>query len=371
MVMRLHKGYLKTLMALLLGGGASVVHAEQRSAEDWQLRISAESFYHSDAYGLGGLTNHLGGDFKPGETLISRSRLETKLQRGRVQIGAFYRQDYLMEFSKDVSLMLYQDEQGLPYTPGKTYELALDSIAFRGRGVFLGYRVEREGYWIEPRFNLIQGQLVHDGVVSGTMSISEAGDIAEVESLALDNYYFEDLFFDREVVEPTGQGASIDLAMGWQASDRLDLTLSIRDLLSRIHWSNTPRTQATGSTNRVTVDANGRIHAAALLSGIESYEEYKQTLPVEALLVSSWRVLPQSSVRAQLYQIDEHSFWGLGWDQQLWATGPQLSLDWNLSADAFGVSLGYRGWQLSLSSDSTTLDDVHTFSIGLAGAITF
>lgn len=358
------KRYIPLLLGCLLSASSSFA-----AEEDWSVYTRLDSFVFSDGYSVKGLFNNLEGDFKPGKTSFTFNKLEAGITKGRWELSVFSRYDYFLEYSEDTSLFIYQSERDLALTEGRDYELELDVVHFKGRGLALAYFWNvNDQLWIKPKLNLLLGDKLMDGHIFGQTNI-RSGDVANSE-IEVDYHYSKDVLFDRDVNAPSAEGMSADLEIGWQLSSQVKIHLSAQDLVSHIVWDEAPRTVASGSTNNVSLTPEGQLEAVAVLSGNESNQRFVQNLPVRTTVSAIWDFRPDVSAFGEVFSVGETLMprLGVGWH---YAPSGYLSMKYDFEADAIGLGGAYKGFGFYIFGDDPDLEKANTLSLRLTAGFSF
>ena len=262
--------------------------------------IDSSLFAYSEPVTVKGAMNNWSGPFRGGQAAITHNWLETGVSQGPWRLGIFKRYDYELEFSPDTADFIYRMENKQALQAGKTYQLDLRVRHSYSEGVRLSHEFHPEkGLSLALGLSYLRGLRLTEGALQGEATAVSANDYDF--KFDVDYFYSKDSLFDREVHTPSGQGYSLDLLLVWRPDTQLTASLTVKDLVGRIDWRNTPRTRATASSDVKEYDENGYVIYRPVLSGYESNEDFTQILPRKSSLLVSYRVLPTTRLVTRIY----------------------------------------------------------------------
>lgn len=330
--------------------------------QDWTLFVDIDSFAYSEPYTINGILHDLDGGYRSGDTAVTFNRVETGAGYGNWRFSVFERYDYFLEFTPDFAKLYYLLERDLPLDPSTQYVVDLSAHHLRASGIGLSYQWQvNDPLWIRPRINLLHGsELVH-GSLNGEVTTTDHDTYSS--TAALDYYYTKDQLFDRQVDSLRGQGASLDLDAGWQVRPDILFELHLEDVISRIWWNEAPYTVAAGDTDTMAVTDEGFLETRSLVSGVESYRDFRQRLPVHGRINGSYQMQPGRTLLAELYFVEDIVFPRLGYQYQLNNSDLIMSAQYDFKANAVGVGLDFRQFSLSLMADNWNLKQAHTLGV--------
>ena len=342
-------------------------------ADDWQVYLRGDSLTWSESFSIEAMLSGLRGGFaQGGEFSITHNHIELGASKGTpigdVEVGVFYRYDYLARYSPSASIVGLNIANGIPFGVGD-YDLTLGVQHSQARGLRLGYK-------LEPLDSLdltvgLSGFAAVDllyGSTSGTGNISNAGELSA--ALDIDYSYSSDLVFDREVDKPSGIGAALDFGAEWRPHKRISFELDVRDLWSETVWDEAPRTVASLQSTRVTETPDGRLEVSPFFSGRHSYEELKLSYPIKSNVKASYQVSDKWRVHQDAFLVESHWLSETGVTRKF---GPDIEigakLEW--TQNAVGISAAWKGVQLEVATNSLDLDRASYLECRLVGRFSF
>lgn len=326
-----------------------------------------ESFTYSEPVSIDAALNELQGNFSAGEEAFTHNQLTLGLRRGNWSFSWLARYDYYLSFHPDTAELLYLGENDLPVQLDRTYQLDIEANRLKAQGLKLAYTFEPSPtFTTELAVSYLRTTNLLDGKMRGSITTLNNG---SYNGNAQVNYvYDEDLFLERPVSAPSGQGIAVDLGLLWQINKQWLAGLQIQDLYSYIRWKNAPYTRAIVTSSVVTLDENGFIDSQPVLSGTEGFTTHIQRLPVRSTIWTSWQWHQQSSVGMELFSVDQLHFPRVRIGHAISDT-QQIQTVWDFKAQALGLSYRDQDLQLSLMSDSLNFSDAHTLGINLSWSL--
>ncbi|WP_027858773.1 hypothetical protein [Marinobacterium jannaschii] len=323
-----------------------------------------ESENYSDAFTIKGLLNELSGPLKNGENAFSFSKLESGIRYNQFELALFIRNDYFAAFAPDTARLFYQGENNLPVDANSHYDIHLRLNNIQGKGIGFGYQLSpTNNFSLKPRLNILKATELTDGTITGSVDTDSSGSYSS--QFGVNYAYSEDKLFERNVgSKPDGLGASIDLDAEWKTSDRLTLSLKVKDLFGRIRWNDAPATIASANTNNVALDSEGYIDTSPVLSGREINLDHTQKIPTRYYLTASTPLRDNLDLEGELFHIANLNFprLHLKWQQGNY----QLKTSLDTKAKALGISIGNRYCGAGIMSDSIDPDKAHSFNLNLS-----
>lgn len=321
-----------------------------------------DSFSYSEPFAIRALaTGDWDTEFHGGEKIFSTDRIEFGIAGNKWQLGILRRYDYFYEFTPDTAYLKHSAENHLDLVPGQELELYLKANEFIANGITLGFAeiVGKASFGI--RVSYLKGEQLTSGSLSGSASVINEKDYDL--NFDVDYYYSEDLLFDREVAAPDGNGFAIDLDIGWQAGN-WDFMLDIKDLLARIYWQDAPRTVASGNSNTVNYDANGYLAFNPAVSGLETNQDYTQTLPRKIDFTTTWQLDDYAMLfEVQDFEIMRFYSLGAGFDT---GYNDRINILYNVTAQALKFDYHNKWFGFSITSDELLPYDARTFALTLS-----
>lgn len=248
-------------------------------ASGWQPYLHVESMSYSQPVSIQAAISQWHGDFYGGTRQWSFNTLEAGVEMANWSLGAFYRRDYDLRFSRDTAEAYYLTQNHQKLTAGRTYRIDLRASSFSAKGVRATWRFRPSGGWhMRVGVSLFQASDLIDGSLQGDLSALDANSYDY--RAGVDYHYSRDYLFKRQVAPPTGLGSSLDFGFSGELSPWIRVHGHVTDLLGRIWWKDAPYTVATAnSSHREYYDSQGNVHFNPLVSGYEGISDsYVQNL---------------------------------------------------------------------------------------------
>lgn len=308
------------------------------------------------------------GDWHPpfngGDTALTYNKAEAGVTWDDWQLGLFKRNDYRLEFSRDMADFYFRTKNRLPLDTGRTYYLRIRAQQQVSHGLRLGYRHQFEsGIFLGVAGAWLQGDALTDGHLDGQASAISATDY----DFQFDtNYvYSRDVLFERDVNAPQGDGYSVDINLRWTLNEYFAAQLEVTDLAGEIRWKHAPYTTATATSATKSYDENGYVRYAPAISGYESWKNFTQTLPRKIFLVAQYRWTTVTELVAEYRDLKIQQFTAVGMGWRL-LEGHRLQGLYNLSANALSLRYAWEALRVEVASDDWRLNRAHYFAFQFA-----
>jgi hypothetical protein len=353
-----------TLVLLLLA-----VPSAFAAEEGWTAYTDISSLSYSEPYTINGILNNLQGGVKSGDAAFTFNKVEAGAQYKGWQVAAFYRYDYYLKSNSDTADVYYKYKTHGILDPSATYNLDLYGSHIEAEGVGIGkYLSITKSFWIVPRVNFLHATQMIDGNVSGQLvSTAQRGLDASGTSGHVDYYTTDDLFgFDNQGIgSPTGEGATLDLHVGWAPIDKLELEAQVDDALSIIRWQDPLHQVFDASGDTVHVDSSGHLSTTPVVTGKNDVKStYDQTLPVRTRLSGLYNLTPKDGLLAEVFNVGIVTMPQLGYQRKIFDTIQATALyDFQAKAVGLGIDAGFI--KASIMSDSFYYDQAHFLSFNL------
>lgn len=338
---------------------ATTASAGEQPFEIYSTFIS-QSF--SDTAPIYQIVHNMEGDpVDGGELAFTHNQFEMGERWQQFELSYFWRYDYLMEFNSDTAHLIYINQNNIPVSASKTYDVSLQANHIRSQGIGLGYH-----FTLTPattgkiRLNYLTADETTDGKLSGQLTTTPndySGD------LHLDYNYSRDLLLSREEESVDGRGFSLDLDLQWAISPQWQVALEGRDIYSKVRWDDVTYTIADATTNRISYDPDGTLHSIPAVAGIESYRDHQQTLPSRYNLSSRYQLTEALAIKANLFRYDDYNFYQLAMGWQYKAVILETSYDF--TARALGVSISHKNVYMALRTDETDWKQARALELAL------
>lgn len=355
--------HLTFLLRAGLLGAACLLVLPVVAKEQYTISASVEVEAYSDIGPIKQLLDDLEGPaLDDGNFAFTHNQAELSYKEGRFELSLFARYDYYLRFNRDTVDLAYQYKNDLPLDEGRVYQLYLDAKHIRANGVGYSYYFSPAAKWSSKvRLNLLRALEVKEGGMQGFLVSREDDYDADI---GLDYIYSEDTLLKRPPESVRAHGYGFDIDVGYQPTARLGVALALRDVLTRLEWDDVTYTRARLTSNNVSFDENGTIQTRPALSGIESYRDETQRMPLRAALAADYQLSEKNAVNASLFSYDGRVFPRLGGSQQV---GQFLvSADVDLRSRALAVGAELSGLSLMLRSDNTDWEKASHLAFSLA-----
>jgi len=330
--------------------------------------IKFESFSHSEPIAINAIMNGWDAPFQKGSVALSVNRAELGVGLNNWQISVLKRQDYLFKFEPTTARLFYDVNNKNDLLAGDEYSLNLSSQSFVARGLKLGYQYAMDSANFGIAISYLEGLELTDGSIVGhAMAVSETDYDFNFD---VDYFYTDDGLFHREVAEkPVGYGYGVDVSVEGFLSPDWFASLQVNDLLAQINWLDTPRTVAEGSSSNKEYDSDGYVVFRPVASGIESNEDYSQTLPTKVFLKSVYQLSEKHLILAEYSDYSVKSFWAAGYRFSL--ESQTVDILYNLSAEAWNARYQNQWFSLDVIADQLLLDKARTLGLAVAINVNF
>ena len=313
----------------------------------------ADSFTYSETVSIhSALNDWEGKGFDRGERQWSWNWLELGITWRGISLGYVIREDYDIRFSEDLSELywLTSNKQSLP--ENRSYEIDLSANHFQAEGVRLSFS---DDYAIGENTRLTFGVGVAfyraDDLISGYIE-GDATTIDENDYQYNANLYYhysQDVLFERQVMEPQGEGCSFDFTLG-VSHEKHDFFVNVKDFKGRLYWQQAPYTVGVIDSDKKEYDENGYVIINPTLSGFEGIDdEYVQELEPRILAHYSLSVSEQWSALLLYRSEFDQDTMGAGIS---WGSEHRLQLSYWAEISLWQLGWQYRKISLSVGTDS-------------------
>jgi len=337
-------------------------------AEDFSAYFLIDSFSNSEPIAIKAVTDDTwDGSFHTGDTAFAVGRAEVGVGWDQWRFGFYRRYDYYYKFSPDTAYLKYYTENKLQLNTGEQLDIYLAANTLIANGVSLTHSLTLADANFDIKVSYLEGKYLTSGSLVGDAEVLAENDY-DLE-FYVDYFYSEDKLFDREVVSPEGKGYSVDLNIDWSPSDDWDFNLSINDLLAKIFWEDAPRTSAIGDTDTKEYDENGYVIFNPVISGLETYEDYTQTLPRKISFTSAYS-LNKASILFEFKDFDIKQFYSIGLGFK-GSNDDSVNVFYNYTASALKFYYQSQWVEFGITTDEFQLHKARTFALQLSVTATF
>jgi hypothetical protein len=340
-------------------GAARAVYAE------------GQAFFASDAVPLSQINEDWSQGYRPreGENLaLISTRIETGVQWQGLRLGYISRNEWIATANQDSLDIIRADRQEANYDKGRIYSLDYRLRGFAADGVRLSKSFSNDlgSGWVlgwGAAASMLRGRRVRSENISGGATATGARDFIATVDWTRDYSHtdtaaegYTAAFLDGN---PAGQGYSADFGIGLVRQDGLRLEWVATDVFGRMSWRDIPEKTLSGTN----------LPGAALPGGHKWRVDLTQTLPVKHTLSLS---IPTDVAEVEL---TDSYFQGMhlprvGMSKRFNADSA-ARLDYDIRFSTIGFGLSYRWLQMSLRSDSLSLNKARAFGLDIGARLDF
>jgi hypothetical protein len=200
--------------------------------------------------------------------------------------------------------------------------------------------------------------------LAGEVTIDD-GDI-NGGNLAVLYYYHEDYLLGRRIDAPaSGTGYSADLEMDVELMKGLFLTAKFHDIIGEIHWDRAPYSDLRIASTTTYYDEEGYAHRDPMMTGTESYRNFKQPLPLHYEFNLKKHLAYGFNVAYDREQYDRVVFNRLIFGYSLLSV-VEVQAGYDFTAEATWLGVSANGFLLQLAADDFHLDDSRAVALRVA-----
>ena len=332
-----------------------------------ELDVQARSEAMSVADTIGDFDGNLRGNAKVAYT---HNEARVGVSKGSWALSAFSRYDYYLDFDPDTAEFHYIDRNNLSVETGQTYRIELDAIQATTTGLSLDYAFNRGmKFSLKSRLSLLKGHHLVDGTIAGGIEINDEGNTTGLATVHY--FYSEDGLFDRpDVRRPDGRGVTLDVFSAYRINQELMVSVQAEDLFSRIEWKNAPVTSATLNSTRIKYDEQGLLMVEPVLSGLETYQDFRQTFPQRYRLLLDYtpsRAPDHAAAgpvnwQLEINQIRHREYYRVNVSYTV-TNNLRLDLSAGFRPRALGLGFRYRALAFFVMTDKAHLSDARTLEL--------
>lgn len=343
---------------------SSLLACYSQAASRWQPYLTVGSLSYSEPVSVNSAIKDLSGKFTPGDTAFTRNRLELGLQKGNWQFALLDRYDYHLKLHPDTAQLMHSEKNHLTLDLNRTYMVDIRANHLHATGIKTAYYFRpTERVTLKLTGNLLYGTALLNGEISG--SLATRTDDSFLLQTTIDYNYSDDVLLNRQVENPSGIGLSIDLALDWQASEKMVFSARFDDLANRIFWNSAPYTLATGTSATTHFDENGLLAVHPRLSGVEAQRSHTQRLPVHTILTGYYKINPRIVLVVDAMHLMATTLPAIGYRLQL-EDKSFFSLKYGPKNKALSLAYERENLSIKLESDALSFKDAHTIGLTLS-----
>lgn len=345
--------------------------AEMAGKQGWGGHSAAHYLVATDFTAASGFNGNWSGSYTPRNNTnlaIGITQVEAGVRYDSWRLVGIYRQEQLIEASRDMLDLVYYNKQKLTIPAGQTFNTNLRIEGFEAQGLRLdkGFAFDLNddvSLSLGAGISLLQGTRVRLANANGSVTSTATGytyNATVEDSNSRASYPFAAFPVTRPGT-PQGDGYALNLGakVVWAKGARLDF--AVNDLFGQMTWRNMPHTIETANSTTIARDAAGNIYYNPTLNGANDINR-RTIVQKLATKVNTRLTYPVS---------DFDLFAGTGWIMGYWL--PELgttyrmneywktSLDYDTRFKTIGLGIQHRYGRLSVRSSSTTLSNAHAY----------
>ena len=333
--------------------------------------LQGQAFLASDIVALSQANKDWSQGYDPrsGKNLaLISTRIETGVQWRGFSLGYISRNEWWATADRDSLDIIRADRQNANYDAGRNYSLDYHLRGFAADGARLGKSFSHalgSGWALNwgAAASVLHGRRMRSEDISGSATATGGRNFTATADWTRD-YSGTDTAAEGYVAaflggNSTGQGYAADFGLSLGRADGLRFEWVATDVLGRMSWSDIPEKTLSGSN----------LPGAALPGGRKWRVELTQRLPVKNAL--------SLSLPTRLGEFELADTFTQGVHLPRIGLSKRLNADWTARLDyetrfaTLGLGLAYRWLQLSLRSDSFSLNRARAFGLGIGARLEF
>ena len=339
----------------------------QADMDKREIYVESKMYGHSETSSIKQIVfdNFEGSDYAGGKRSFTHNIWESGVRFKQFKLATLARYDYVLNYTEDVAELIYADKNDKQIETNREYALYLDVLHARSYGFKFGY-----SFALLP--SLVMGVDVSalkltsfmDGEITGNVLV---GDDSYDGDIFLDYVYSQDKLLDRISDKPSGYGYAVDVRLGFQANERLSIDLQILDLFSQIKIDRAPFTTASATSNRVTLDANGKIDVKPVLRGRESYRKHTLKFPQRLSFEGRYVLSNANEAGLKFDRHDDSIYTSLLFNIPL-NNKQQVQTAFDFRTEALTLGWQDEYWRCVITSDQFDISKARTFGLSFSFA---
>jgi hypothetical protein len=308
-----------------------------------------------------------GGSFpESGHHAVTFNKAELGMGFGPVELANFIREDYAFDFNDETFALIYSDKNKLRIPDGTQFNVYLKAQHIKAQGWRLGYVHDMASRGkLRMSLNYLRAEDLLYGSLSGHVTVQN-NDI-NGGSLSVLYYYHEDYILRRRIQNPaSGEGYSVDLDADISLTDNLSLQLKFHDILGEIYWKDAPYSDLRIASTSTYYDEEGYARRSPMMTGVESYRNFKQPLPLHFELLLSQHLMKGLSLAYGREQYDKVVFNRLFFTYEPFGQA-SIVAGYDFTSRATWVGLTAAGFSLQVATDDYRLVESRTLVLRAGG----
>jgi hypothetical protein len=247
--------------------------AEMAENKGWGVYSAAHYWAASDLAAVQKFNGKWADTYAPrdGKNLtVGSGRAEAGVSYDSWRLAGVYRQEQVIEMSRDAADLVYFEQQKIAVPAGRTFAAQVRIEGFEAQGARLdkGFAVwqnEALSVSLGAGVSLLRGTRVRLATADGTV-LSTATGYAYNATLEDANSRASYPFIRPATPEGNGYAVDVGAKMKWANGARLDV--AVNDLFGQMTWRNMPHTVEVANSQTLTRDALGNVTYNPAASGV-------------------------------------------------------------------------------------------------------
>jgi hypothetical protein len=330
-----------------------------------EVYVESKMYGHSETSSIKQIVfdNFEGSDYAGGNRSFTHNIWESGVRFKQFKLATLARYDYVLNYTGDVAELIYADKNDKQIQTNREYELYLDVLHARSYGFKFGYSLSLlPSLTMGVDVSALKLTSFMDGDITGNVLV---GNDSYDGDIYLDYVYSQDKLLDRIADKPSGYGYAVDVRWGFQVNDRLSIDAQILDLFSQIKIDRAPFTTASATSNRVNLDANGKIDIKPVLTGRESYRKHTLKLPQRLSLEGRYLLTNAYELGARFDRYDDSIYTSLLFTIPF-DNKQQVQTAFDFRAEALTLGWLDQYWRCAITSDQFDISKARTFGLSFS-----
>lgn len=303
---------------------------------------------------------------------LGNLRLAFGARRGDWSVGYFYRQDWLLQASRDTVDAHYLDQTSQLSSGARTFDLDYTLRGFAADGLRLAFSranaMADGGEWrwgvaasllhgYDVRLEEAEGDL---RTTVGTATLVGNRELFNTRLRAVQPAASFNAFTPAGTQDVSaGWGYSLDLGVAWRFRNGAHLALAVNDLLGQLKWDRVPL--ITQNINGTFAGNTFNSGASAIISGVNRYQSLTLDLKPKLRAEADYP-LGDTTLLARVEGVDGQVFPQIG-VSHLVGSKWRVGLDYETRFGSAEISLRHANYYLALSSQSLKLNESRALGI--------
>lgn len=240
--------------------------------------LQATHISMSEAGPVASVANGFTRGYAPGDQAFIVNRLQLGWRFKTFYWGLSHHYDYWAKFSAETAELVYLSENNLSIDSNRTYPIYLKVDHFKARGLFIGKAFSlSDDLTVSTQLTYLDADTLLAGETKGQVTADLANNLYQGQ-IELDYIYTQDPLLDRVTGGISANGITTDFSMIWDMQSHWRLSLILQDAFGYLNWKQIYSTRFLIQPVAASLDENGFINTTPTGTGIESSQDYQQTL---------------------------------------------------------------------------------------------